>query len=774
MTAKTYRTYLFFALLISSSVYAETITNEPTTSETNLPSSSSSVGSDDLVLDAVRISAKDTANQVKKTFTTAGAVSTADKEKIDRSVTGLDSVVRALPGSFTYMDTPQGTLSVNVRGMTGFGRVNTMIDGVPQTLFGVTATSEGDGGFHDSPASTSTFGTAIDPNFLVGADINRGGQGGSHGVNALMGSANFRTIGVDDIILGDNSKGILAKYSYGTNKLGHDAMVAVASRYQTKSMGDIGAMLAISGANKSTDYRRGDGKLASSNTYVISKVQKPRSYLAKLELEPAPNHDITLSTRDYKTNIGGRELQNTTYGIDYHYTPESDWLDLGVKATTTKNTQALNRTAKYFLLEDAKSQNRSNYFDINNTSYFYLPAMDITSTYGISYLTNDYSRQATAVNEDNYNYTTFSPSGEQKILSYYLNNNFKKDIYEMDLSLSRVDTKFSGHKPACDSVSGITVPCFPQGASELKNNHVLTNGKIQLSANINDWFSPFVSYSRTSRMPNIQEVFFNNEGGGSMNPYLKPEQADIKEIGFNTFKHGIFDQHDSLGFKAVYFNSKIKDYIHSQSFFLKQDGHLTDNLNEDISEISPSFHAQISVNSLEPVVSKGYEVQANYTHDKFFGALSYTNSTSNQPVNINSGFADFGFSGGALDRLPETYWTLDLGTNLLDNKLQLGTSLKYYGKNLRLRPDGTDIETSNYHLQEMPKAPIVTDLHASYQMNKNILFRLGVENLFNKLYIHPLNSQNSDYSQLNDDGESYSYTNYARGRTIKVGAEFKF
>lgn len=157
----------------------------------------------ELVLEEVTISAKQTIN--KKPFTTSQAITSIDKETIDRSVTGLDSVVRSTAGAFTSMDTPQGTLNVNVRGMTGFGRVNTMIDGVPQTLFGVTATSEGEGGFHTSPPSSSTFGAVIDSNFLVGADISRGGQGGSHGTNALMGSVNFRTIGVDDIIQDDKN-----------------------------------------------------------------------------------------------------------------------------------------------------------------------------------------------------------------------------------------------------------------------------------------------------------------------------------------------------------------------------------------------------------------------------------------------------------------------------------------------------------------------------------------------------------------------------------------
>lgn len=52
----------------------------------------------------------------------------------DKKLQSLDSIVRALPGTFTNIDPAQGTINVNIRGMSGLGRVNTTIDGVPQTF----------------------------------------------------------------------------------------------------------------------------------------------------------------------------------------------------------------------------------------------------------------------------------------------------------------------------------------------------------------------------------------------------------------------------------------------------------------------------------------------------------------------------------------------------------------------------------------------------------------------------------------------------------------
>jgi len=74
---------------------------------------------------------------------------------------------------------------------------------------------------------------------------------------------------------------------------------------------------------------------------------------------------------------------------------------------------------------------------------------------------------------------------------------------------------------------------------------------VALNINVNDYFMPFISYSRTHRMPNIQEMYFSQIGDSGVNTALKPEQANTYQIGFNTFKKGIFKPDDVLGFKLV-------------------------------------------------------------------------------------------------------------------------------------------------------------------------------------------------------------------------------
>ena len=81
----------------------------------------------DVDFSTLEVSATEVKNS-EKAFSTPGAVSS--REDIRSENQSIDSVVRSLPGSYTQIDQSQGSVSVNIRGLTGLGRVNTMIDGV--------------------------------------------------------------------------------------------------------------------------------------------------------------------------------------------------------------------------------------------------------------------------------------------------------------------------------------------------------------------------------------------------------------------------------------------------------------------------------------------------------------------------------------------------------------------------------------------------------------------------------------------------------------------
>lgn len=99
----------------------------------------------------------------QEVFKKAGATSV--RENISTSTQSIDDIIN-VPGAFTNLDKSSGTVMVNVRGQTGFGRVNTMVDGISQTFLPhqeITA---------KKPVEPLTRAT-IDPAFITSVDIQR-------------------------------------------------------------------------------------------------------------------------------------------------------------------------------------------------------------------------------------------------------------------------------------------------------------------------------------------------------------------------------------------------------------------------------------------------------------------------------------------------------------------------------------------------------------------------------------------------------------------------
>lgn len=723
------------------------------------------------VLEEVKVIAKS-----QEAFKQAGAVAIRGEEKQMQS---LDSVVRALPGSYTNIDPTQGTLNVNIRGMSGFGRVNTTVDGVPQTLFGTS--SNGNSRFHDAAdgasSPTSQFGTAVDANLLAEIKLDKGFAHGASGVNSLAGSAELKTLDIDDILSEGKQVGVRSKFAVGNNAYGYNGMIAVAGKQQAFSrQGNIGAIFAQAWRTSSPNYKNGNGTRHTDNPYVLRQDQKPRSWIGKVEANLSEQTQLKLSGQSYETNIGGRRLENRQYALAYRFNGDSPLVNLSALASHTKNRQIYNPDAAVWTFINAASHNRSNYFKLDNESFIEFDKSSLALTVGASRLINSYYRSAdfdeTQTDTDRAGNTPFAPSGKQKISAVYLNGEYKRSIYTLNTGLTYTHTAFTGFKPACGQYEGVQIPCFPQGDAHIRRSESSFNPSVMLSADFHEAFSPFVSYAKSKRMPNIQEVFFNNEGGGSMNPYLKSESASTYQIGFNSVKHGLFGDNDHFGAKVVYYRSKINNFITSEKFWLNNgNGERTQDLSQNI---NPNYAAQIAINAAKPVKTGGAEVELNYDSDHFFSRLSYSYQKTSQPIGVQAGVDGFGY--GDIYELPKHYASLDIGTHLLNKKLTLGTILKYHGTVYRILPR-TDYESAVPSKQKLPSRPVTADFYAGYEFNPHFSLKFSVQNAFNAAYIDPLNSQNAqqvDYDVDENDNDVFKFSNYARGRTYLIGGEIRF
>ena len=690
----------------------------------------------------------------------------------DTRLQPVDQIVRSMPGTFTQIDPAQGAVSVNIRGLSGLGRVNMMVDGVSQNYYGSAPSSVSHGG-----VPSSQFGALIDPNFIIGVDVSRGNVIGGDGVNALAGSANFRTIGVDDVVFSGQKTGARSKLSSGSNGVGRSAMLAVAMKNPAFDGGSVGFMAATSASVIGNNYKNAKGVNSEEFGFGYNRYykQKPKSQLLKLDLKLSDFHALELSARDYRSTFTRRDIQSDDYYVKYHYTPFSELIDLNVVASSSRGNQKYMPEALTNFI-NTNAANRADAFDINNTSSFKLAGGDALVTVGGKLMRNRYSKHVESLvddpdnpeaNQQSIENNTFGPEGRQKIDSLYAGLQYNRGIVQVNAGLNYTSFELTGYKPACD----LRVQCFPQGASHIALKEHGVNPSLMLSAQVAPWFQPFASAERTMRGPNPQEVFFSNDGGASMNPFLKGEKATTYQLGFNSSLHGLLSKNDVLNFKVLYFKSKIDGYITSQSFLVCDSGrkcNIAEVLANDWQNVDDYMtNMYIYINSATPVYSRGWELEAQYQLGPAYARLSYTRETTRQPTSIASAW----FGAADISELPSVYYNLDVGTRLLDNKLEVGAILKHTGSNRRLSPDNEADEATGEVLKaDNPKIPAVIDLYASYQVSKNMFLRLSVQNAMNKDFSEALNRLNSMPSQSQDN----TPLSTARGRTYVAGLEYRF
>lgn len=864
----------------------------------------------------------------KKPFTEAKAKST--RENVFKETQTIDQVIRSIPGAFTQQDKGSGVVSVNIRGENGLGRVNTMVDGVTQTFYSTALDSGQSGG-------SSQFGAAIDPNFIAGVDVNKSNFSGASGINALAGSANFRTLSVNDVITDDKPFGIILKGMTGSNATKSNFMTTAAGRKWLDNGGYVGVVYGYSQREVSQDYRIGGGeRLASLGQDILAKEKeayfhnagyvldsdgqwtpdlrkmhwscnapnssndngckiyrsgpiantrreilkelltnkkKPkdieklqrgddgiektdksfednkeqysvapiepgslqsrsRSHLLKFEYSD-DHHTLGAQIRTLDNKIGSRKIENRNYQVNYNFNNNS-YLDLNLMAAHNIGKTIYPKGgffAGWQVADKLITKNVANIVDINNSHTFLLPKeIDLKTTLGFNYFTNEYSKNRfpeelslfyNDPSHDRGNYSNLGrfkgaksllpqrsvilqPSGKQKFKTVYFDTALSKGIYHLNYSVNFTHYAFNGEYVGYENTAQINEPILHKSGHKKAFNHSAT-----LSAELSDYFMPFFTYSRTHRMPNIQEMFFSQVSNAGVNTALKPEQSDTYQLGFNTYKKGLFTQDDVLGVKLVGYRSFIKNYIHNVYGVWWRDGMPT------WAKIN-GFEFTIAHQNYKPIVKKsGVELEINYDMGRFFANLSYAYQRTNQPTNYadasprpnNASKDDILKQGYGLSRvsmLPKDYGRLELGTRWFDQKLTLGLAARYYGKSKRAtieeeyingsRFEKNTLYRKNYYAvkktEEIKKQPIILDLHVSYEPIKDLIIKAEVQNLLDKRYVDPLDAGNDAasqryYSSLNDSickdpdsceggSDKTVLYNFARGRTYILSLNYKF
>ena len=646
-------------------------------------------------------------------------VSVIDAETMQQRMSGkIDTAIRMTPGAYTRELDEQPGVIVNIRGMQGMGRVNQMIDGVPQS-------------FRNLSGHSGTFDDLlyVDKNLLVGVDITRGAAPGADGLGSLSGAANFRTLGVDDVILPGRDVGGLVTLKLGTN--GHDFSRLTAGGWRTNIGidGKISVIGAISGSDES-NYRNGAGQW-----FPYDASNHPRGGLLKLNYEPDGEHSIELGGNFYENAFsmesGGYrwQIDRQTYTMKYAYQPGDNLIDLKVNAYANIIDIKMAGVEPGGAFDGRSGTNTGLGFDINNTSVVDLnDAMSLKFFYGGAINSDAYKgNDQRGANPDG----TLIKSGlfSDTTLTWGIvgiNGGMRYDYW----NLEGVTEVLSPGEDGCPVGPG--KPCT---GDRMSRDGGTWNPKIRVTVDPTPWIQLYATYAHTMRPPTASEMFYpggHNFDGTSdpiqNNPNLVPERQRGFDVGVNLRGDGLFTSEDMGYLKIGYFRNRIENYI---TFATEADG---------ISRW---------VNTPGTTTMEGVEVEGGYDTGFAYTKLSLTIADTRQPL------AEFAGVGNDVGRLPDDYATLDAGLRFFEQRLTLGGRIRYTG-------DSVQAYVDEENSIERPSSTLF-DLYGSFKVTENASLFFNVDNLLDRNYFSAV----AGTSTVGDIANG-------RGRTIMIGATTRF
>lgn len=605
-------------------------------------------------------------------YKTPASTSTAGKNELDTfGQVDTGDVLRSMPGTATRENVNNPGIAVNIRGFEGSGRVNMMIDGVRQNFRFVGHEARG-------------F-LYVDEALLAGVDIVRGTVITTGGAGALVGTANFRTLDVDDIIKPGQSSGVLTSATWGSNGVGWSEMAAAGVRNNVA--GFAGAVSKRDQGN----FENGDG------IRVPFTDRETWSGLFKGYLRPTVDSKLSVGgvfyDSDFTANSYLQNINVQTFSMGYAYRPlHNPLVDFKLNASRTETEMTyLKGIAGIFSPSAGRRIDDTGYgFDISNKSRFRWGAVGVVLDYGAEHFQNEVSTALGGANAD----------GEASIGGAFTQATFSYGIFDLIAGL-RFDQYTLEGKGSVPAKAPVGAPVPPGTAFEVDQDEGRVNPKVTLAAKPLNWLQVYATYSESMRAPTTMETIAggSHPGANSVassffpNPFLGPEVQKGVEFGTNLRFDNAFKRGDSLRIRAAYFNMNVDGYI-----------------------VTCQPNASVTFFCNVPGTSRvdGVEVESMYDAGSMFAGFSYTYTHSDLP----NTFASF----GGHTFVPEHLATLTLGWRFLDQRLTLGMRGKAASEGYA---GGTGPNTEGYAL---------LDLFSSYKLTDSIDVGLSVTNVFDTSY----------------------------------------
>ncbi|NWD43183.1 TonB-dependent receptor [Pseudomonas yamanorum] len=745
-------------------------------------------------------------------YSSPRSVSVVGREQLDRNPPRhAAEMLEEAPGVYSAVSQQDPGLSVNIRGIQDYGRVNMSVDGMRQN-------------YQQSGHQQRNGTLYVDPELLSEVVIEKGATSTMGGAGVIGGIANFRTVEAADLLKDGKQIGGrirvttgLGGLSNGTHFIGSsafavgtdvwDMLVAASERhlgdYDPGTQGSIG------------DLRTGTAFIPASqdrikNTQVAYSGSVMRSRLLKLGLNlPADQRlqlsylltevdydDVNMMTAEKPQlweKLGSSNVKAQNLALDYSYTPDNPLIDFKAKlyAVDTRNDQstlARGRTPGY----DVTYQTDTYGVQAQNTSTFALSELSVLkANYGLEFFydkvrpdSNQPVEAGSAVEASALE--SITPKGDRAMGSLFgrldydyddwlnLNAGLRYDRYRL-----RGETGLNTRTFIIGTTRQIGVPVAYDVDRE--EGHFSPTFGLSVKPGV-DWLQLFATYGKGWRPPAVTETLVSGRphGGGSEsilpNPYLKPEKSTAWEVGFNVLKEDLLFADDRVGVKVSYFNTRVDDFSY-MALGVQPPGY-------GIANIGNAAY----VNNLETTRFRGLEYQLDYDAGFAYGQVNYTRMLGSNKFCSNTAWlggvtkiqsrpgnrrpvdamvpddvanAAVGCNAilGSSEHMPMDRGTATLGARFFERKLDVGVRARYSaGYYVKGGVGVTTSQTGVYPADWKPYT--VYDLYSSYRATDQLTLRLAMENVTDRAYLVPL-------------GDVLAFT-LGRGRTLQGTVEYQF
>jgi len=745
-------------------------------------------------------------------YSSPRSVSVVGREQLDRNPPRhAAEMLEEAPGVYSAVSQQDPGLSVNIRGIQDYGRVNMSVDGMRQN-------------YQQSGHQQRNGTLYVDPELLSEVVIEKGATSTMGGAGVIGGIANFRTVEAADLLKDGKQIGGrirvttgLGGLSNGTHFIGSsafavgtdvwDMLVAASERhlgdYDPGTQGSIG------------DLRTGTAFIPASqdrikNTQVAYSGSVMRSRLLKLGLNlPADQRlqlsylltevdydDVNMMTAEKPQlweKLGSSNVKAQNLALDYSYTPDNPLIDFKAKlyAVDTRNDQstlARGRTPGY----DVTYQTDTYGVQAQNTSTFALSELSVLkANYGLEFFydkvrpdSNQPVEAGSAVEASALE--SITPRGDRAMGSLFgrldydyddwlnLNAGLRYDRYRL-----RGETGLTPRTFIIGTTRQIGVPVGYDVDRE--EGHFSPTFGLSIKPGV-DWLQLFATYGKGWRPPAVTETLVSGRphGGGSEsilpNPYLKPEKSTAWEVGFNVLKEDLLFADDRVGVKVSYFNTRVDDFSY-MALGVQPPGY-------GIANIGNAAY----VNNLETTRFRGLEYQLDYDAGFAYGQVNYTRMLGSNkfcsnpawlggvtkiqsrpgnrrpvdamvPDNVANAAVGCNAILGSSEHMPMDRGTATLGARFFERKLDVGVRARYSaGYYVKGGVGVTTSQTGVYPADWKPYT--VYDLYSSYRATDQLTLRLAMENVTDRAYLVPL-------------GDVLAFT-LGRGRTLQGTVEYQF